>query len=371
MKYILKALKKYGEIILAVLLTFIGIKLINNYKIFVDLFSSLKTIVSPFIIGAVIAYCINPLMKVFEIRLKFSRGLSLLLSFIIIILLTILNIKFLLPGIISNLKTLIEATPSFMSKTMEFIENYITNDTIKYWIQSNNIIDKINANMYTILSTIFTSLLSITSSLAGSLIKWTLGFVISAYYLYDKEHFILYFKKLMYMVLKEDRGNKFIELLNTFDKMIGSYIGIRAVESAIVGLAAFIGLILLDSNFVLLISLFFGVTNMIPYFGPFLGIVFGTLLNVFYGLQKAFFILILLFILQQIDGNWLGPKLSGKTVGIHPVFCIFALAVGGAIYGAIGMLIAVPIAGVIKIYWQKFIDKYEENHPKLKDLVKK
>lgn len=358
-------IKKNLHILVIILLAYIGIKLIDNYSIVADAYKFVMGILSPFILGAVIAYALNPLMVYIEKKLKVSRGISVLLTCIIVILVFTLSIVYLVPGITGNIKNLINSIPDMVASANGWIRENVNS---KFILELTKKFDL--AKTLGVWSTaLFNALLSSLVSVTASIIKWGFALIIAVYYLIYKEIFVKSLKKGIFIIFKNKYGVKILELLHCTDDMMGTYLGVRALESLIVAIACFIGLIFIKSQYIILISVFFGITNMIPIFGPFLGIVFGTILNIFHSPITALVVFIWLFILQQIDGNWLGPKMSGDSVGINPVTCILSLSVGGAVYGMVGMLIAVPIAGVMKIYYERFMKRYDDRHPEIAHMV--
>ncbi len=358
-------IKKNLHILVIILLAYIGIKLIDNYSIVSDAYRFVMGILSPFILGAVIAYALNPLMVYIEKKLKVSRGISVLLTCIIVILVFTLSIVYLVPGITENIKNLINSIPYMVSSANGWIGDNVNSEFVLELTKKFDLAKTLGAWSTTLFNALLSSLVSVTASI----IKWGFALIIAVYYLIYKEIFVKSLKKGIFIIFKNKYGVKILELLHCTNDMLGTYLGVRALESLIVAIACFIGLIFIKSQYIILISVFFGVTNMIPIFGPFLGIVFGTMLNIFHSPITALVVFIWLFVLQQIDGNWLGPKMSGDSVGINPVTCILSLSVGGAVYGMVGMLIAVPIAGVMKIYYERFMKRYDDRHPEIAHMV--
>ncbi len=358
-------IKKNLHILVIILLAYIGIKLIDNYSIVSDAYRFVMGILSPFILGAVIAYALNPLMVYIEKKLKVSRGISVLLTCIIVILVFTLSIVYLVPGITENIKNLINSIPYMVSSANGWIGDNVNSEFVLELTKKFDLAKTLGAWSTTLFNALLSSLVSVTASI----IKWGFALIIAVYYLIYKEIFVKSLKKGIFIIFKNKYGVKILELLHCTNDMLGTYLGVRALESLIVAIACFIGLIFIKSQYIILISVFFGVTNMIPIFGPFLGIVFGTILNIFHSPITALVVFIWLFVLQQIDGNWLGPKMSGDSVGINPVTCILSLSVGGAVYGMVGMLIAVPIAGVMKIYYERFMKRYDDRHPEIANMV--
>ena len=176
------------------------------------------------------------------------------------------------------------------------------------------------------------------------------GLIISIYILFDKEKFKGISRKLTYIAFKEKWANNIIELFKTVNNMISLYIGTKAIDSLIIGAISLIGLILFKSPYAMLIAIIVTITNMIPYFGPFLGMIPPFLINLFYDPKRALWILVFLILLQQFDAWFLEPKLVGGKVGLSPFLLILGITIGGSLFGIWGMLLASPITAVIKIY---------------------
>lgn len=358
-------IKKHLYIVIIILIGYIGIKLIDNYSIFFNIYEKAMKILTPFIIGAIIAYLLNPLVKLLEKKCKLSRGLSILVTFIIVILIFTLSIVYIVPGVTSNIKGLINTIPDMMNVAQDWIRTHFNSALALKLTQKFDIVQAFGHWSSTLFNTVLNSILSVTASI----LNLVFASIIAAYYLFYKEIFIKGTRKWLFMIFKEKWAKRILEFSHSVNYMLGTYLWVRTIESTIIAIACAIGLIFIKSEYIILISVFFGITNMIPYFGPLLGILFGALLNLFFDPIKAVIVLIWLFILQQIDGNWLGPKMSASSVGVNPVTCLLALAIGGSLYGIVGMVICIPIAGAIKIYYERFCAKYNLAHPETVDLI--
>ena len=167
------------------------------------------------------------------------------------------------------------------------------------------------------------------------------------------------------MILKEEKGTKLIDLVRTYHEMIGKYIGTKAIDSAIIGVLAFLGLMLLDVPYTPLLAIVVGVTNMIPYFGPFVGEVVGAAVGLFVSPTMAITIFVFLLALQQFDAWYLDPKLIGDKVGVKPFYIILAVTIGGGFFGPIGMLLASPTMATINIYYERKVNLFKTKNKNL------
>ncbi|WP_027634642.1 AI-2E family transporter [Clostridium hydrogeniformans] len=351
-------IEKYLDIIIAVVIGYVLVKFIDNYSYFFQEISSVVKIVSPFIYAFIIAYILNPLMSFFERRLKLKRIYSLILTYTMIIGLIILLAIYFIPELVTSILDMIKNAPQFMTDFQGWVDNILKHEDVQNIKQYLNfdtsfITSKGTTIVINILNTFMERILSFTNII----IKWVFGFIISIYVLADKERFIKAIKKITIFIFKEKNGNNIIKLVSNLDRMIGVYIGIKAIDSMIIGIIAFIGLSILGSPYVLVLALVVGITNMIPYFGPFIGMSVAFIINIFISPFKALLVLVFLFLLQQFDGWYLDPKLIGGKVGLSPFLIILAVTIGGGLYGVLGMILAVPIMAVVKIYLDKLLNK--------------
>lgn len=353
---------RYLDLVIAIIVAYIGIKIVNNYTFFFSIVNKFFSIISPFIFAVIIAYILNPIMKFFEKRFKLKRGLSIMCTYILLIGLLSIIIIYLIPKISSNILDIAKNIPYFANETQIWFQNLLKSEGIKSIMDStggfNFDLNFITTKLSGISMSILNAFVDKTVSFTSQFIKWIFGFLVSIYILNDKEKFISITKKSVYMILKEKNADKVIRFSKNIHYMIGMYIGIKAIDSLIIGVMAFIGLAIIKSPYSLLIALVVGITNMIPYFGPFIGMLVAFMINIFFSPVKAFIALIFLFLLQQFDAWYLDPKLIGGKVGLSPFLVIFAVTLGGGIYGPIGMVLAVPIVAVIKIYADRLFEKY-------------
>lgn len=353
----------YFKIILVVIASYISIKLIDNMPDVMTTLDTIITVLSPFILAFIIAYILNPVVNLFNKKFKVSRGLSIVITYLLFVILIGLALTYLFPKLYSSLVDLINSIPEFT----DYIQNLYTeiisklkipegmNSYLPFSTDSSKIISSIGV----IISSLSNWLLNVAINLTSSLINLVFGFLISIYVLLDKDNFLQASGKVTRVIFGKHIGNSLIRFVKILNDKIGTYVGIKAVDSLIIGVLAFIGLTIMKSDYVLLLSVVVGITNMIPYFGPFIGMVIGFFVNLFLSPMKAVFVLIYLFILQQFDAWYLDPKLIGNKVGLSPFLVILGVTIGGAIYGPIGMILGSPVISVIKIYLTKLIKRYE------------
>ncbi|CAG7839793.1 Putative transport protein YhhT [Clostridium haemolyticum] len=343
---------KYLDIIIAVLVSFIGIQLIINYKVILKILGDIINILMPFIVAFVIAYILNPIMKFIEKNLKVNRTIGVLFTYILIIILITIFSMTVIPKVFNSGMDMVNKMPEFAQRMYLWVSGHISSKFVNSGSGSlvrdnaGKWIEKFSSMSSAWLAVALNQIVSTTASL----INVIFGLIISIYMLYDKEKFKQNSKNLVYILLGNRSGNKLINVARNVDEMVGTYIGIKAIDSFIIGIICLIGLMLFKCPYVLIISIIVMITNMIPYFGPFMGMIPPFLINVFYDPKKAFGILIFLVLLQQFDAWILEPKLVSDRVGVSPFLVILGITVFGSLFGIIGMLLASPIMAVLNIY---------------------
>lgn len=359
---------KYRDILIFSLIGIIGFKLIDNYEFFFGFIKKSLSIVSPFIYALIFAYVLNPVMMLFEKRLKVKRGLALILTYLLISGLIVIAVVYLVPSIVNSIISITSEVPRYMEMLQGWINIAIKNENLHGIIQDTGLLEYL-ASMSSKFGSILISLLnnSVSSivSITTNVVKVGFGFLISIYILLDKEKVIKETKTITYMIVKEKIGDKIVEWIRIYHKMIGLYIGTKAVDSVIIGFIALVGLIILDAPYAILIALIVTITNMIPYFGPLVGEVVGAFIGVFVSPMMAIMIFVFLFMVQQFDAWYLDPKLIGDKVGVRPLYIILAVTIGGGFFGPIGMLLGSPTMATISILYEQMVTAFRAKNDSL------
>jgi len=187
------------------------------------------------------------------------------------------------------------------------------------------------------------------------------GLIVAVYLLYKKEMFLAQFKKIIYSVFKKSAADNIIKISGETHKIFGGFITGKILDSAIIGVLCFIGTYFLKIPFPLLISVVVGVTNIIPFFGPFIGAIPCAILVLLVDPLKCLTFVVFIFVLQQFDGNILGPRILGDATGLSGFWVIFAIIVGGGLFGFVGMVIGVPAFAIIYILIKRKVSFVLEN----------
>ncbi|MBB6218840.1 putative PurR-regulated permease PerM [Anaerosolibacter carboniphilus] len=351
----------YLRFVPVLLIAFIMFKLVNHPDIIWNGLDFFLSIISPLIWAFAIAYLLNPMMVYFEKRFGIKRIWSILVIYMFFLGITILGITIISPRIIKSISELLAETPRYIARTETQIETWINEfklfDTygVASVIEQNT--DAMIQNIRDYIDLLLTSALSSIIGFTSGLFDLIIGLIISIYLLKDKESFIQSIKRFLYAFMKKEKAEGLITFGNEVDLIFSQYIVGKFIDSFIIGILCFIGLKILNVPYPMLLSTIVGITNMIPYFGPIIGMIPAGIITLFASPIKALWVILFIFILQQFDGLWLGPKILGDKVGLSPFWIILAIIVGGGAFGVLGMFLAVPILAIIKTLLERQVDR--------------
>ncbi|MDK0668109.1 MAG: AI-2E family transporter [Clostridium perfringens] len=340
--------------IILLIFFFINIKDIMNF-----LYKFLG-ILKPFIWGIAIAFILNIPVKLIEKNLgngKFFKGMkrsfSITLTFLFFILAITLFILFVIPQLLSSISTLMNSIPEYLSQFEKFLEvNAINNSQSQVMMQ--NIINEL-LNMWKeilkvtsqIVGTSLGYLLDFTLGITYGVINFFLSLILAIYMLASKEILISQLKLIIYAFVSKNKADRIIELGKMCNEMFSKFILGQCTEALVIGVLCFIGMIILKMPYALLISVVIGVTALIPVFGAFLGTIPSAFIILIMDPIKALWFIIFIIVLQQLEGNLIYPRVVGSSIGLSALWVMFAMIVGGSLFGIIGMLIGIPIFGVV------------------------
>ncbi|MDD3895515.1 MAG: AI-2E family transporter [Bacilli bacterium] len=334
----------------------------------------------PFIIGFVFAYLLNPIVDFFQNKLflnsikkiklkddkklKISRYSSIFLTFIIVIIILVLSFDFIIPELLKSLEILIVNIPIYLEQIKNYLLGLIDNHKDLENIILNNY-DAINSSLVNTINNNFLPKIEewvvlFSNGLFGLikvLYNTVLGFIISIYFLLDKENFQAQLKKVLYALFSVKKANSIIDSARYTDKIFGGFIMSKLTICLILALVTFIFLTIFNFPYAIIIALLVGITNIIPYFGPFIGGIPSALIILLQDPSKFWLLIIYLVAIQQIEGYYLEPKIMGMKTGIKSFWVLFAIIIFGGAFGLVGMIIGVPIFAIIYAYMGKKLNK--------------
>lgn len=377
-------MKQYIIIALVIFITFCCCTLfffmIYRYNGFTDFWKNLGVILQPITIGIVIAYLLNPIMKFLEKHLihflkprmkngnkvkKTARAAAIAGSLLFLVMIVVLLLAAIIPSISQSIQSMVTKLPEEISNLSDWIDD-VTNgntevsDMVEEAVKKGT--DAIENFWQTdVLTKVQTYLTSITSGVIYGVklvLNILIGLIISVYVMASKETFAGQAKKMIYAIFKPVRANIIVETVRKSNEIFGGFISGKILDSAIIGVIAYIVLAIMKMPDSILIAVIVGVTNIIPFFGPFIGAIPSFVIIVLQDPMKGIYFLIFIVILQQIDGNIIGPKILGDSTGLSSFWVVFAIMVFGGLWGFPGMLLGVPIMAVIYYIVQRSISYF-------------
>lgn len=356
--------KKYSTIavyaFLVICASTVFYSLINKANEVTEKLSWMMSTIQPFIIGFVIAYLLNFILvfiekKIFVFKLadklnkKTKRGISVLFTYIFTFLLLYLFGEFVVPQVIDSITGLVNDIPTYvanLSKLLDEISKNVNIDKQYLDLAIDKWQDFINYTI-TFISNLLPVLGSMVTATLSSIWNIVLGLVVSIYLLLDKEKFCGLSKKITYALLSKENANLVVKLTHRSNDTFGKFISGKIIDSAIIGVLTFIILTIFKMPYTILVSVIIGITNIIPFFGPFFGAIPSFIIIMFASPVKALWFLVIILIIQQLDGNIIGPKILGDSIGISAFWILFSLLVAGKLLGLVGMIIGVPLFAII------------------------
>lgn len=334
-------------------------------------------ILAPVIDGIVLGYLMTPVLNTIERKIvkpmfkKLNinhkktqrRMISIIITLFVIITLIYSFFSVVIPQIGKSINTIIEQFPNYVNTVEVWISKLLQDNPVieknatdiinKYFNDIEKFVEaKVMPQLNGLIRTISMSAYSILKGFWNLII----GFIISVYILSGKETFAAQAKKLTYAFLPKETSNRLISNVRFANQTFGGFFVGKIVDSIIIGLICFIGTTIIGTPFPVLISVIIGVTNIIPFFGPFLGAIPSILLILLVDPMQALYFLIFVFVLQQADGNIIGPKILGDSTGLSSFWVIFAITLFGGLWGVFGMIVGVPIWAVVFAFMKSLIE---------------
>ena len=377
--YLYGMLAGFGAISLSILFFF----LIYRFQGFGDAISKLTGILMPFIYGAVIAYLLKPVCNCVEDFLRrllpekmgtVANMLAVTVSLLFGILVVYALIMMIVPQLITSVTTLYYTARNNLNdfvdwashqeiiasnqKLLDFIETSYDNlqDTL-----DNIVRTKLVPSMQSLLSGAALGVMSFVTFLKNIII----GVIVSVYLLASRKKFGQQCKMILYSLIKPRWADIILEEILYADKMFGGFINGKILDSAIIGVLCYIACLIFKFPSALLVSVIIGVTNVIPFFGPFIGAIPATLLILIQNPIKALWFVLFVLVLQQVDGNIIGPKILGNTTGLSSFWVLFAILLFGGLWGFVGMIVGVPLFAVIYDVIKKLVIHGLQRHQEL------
>ena len=323
----------------------------EGLKYYLDIIS---LALQPVIVGIVIAYVICPVAKFLERQFRRGKWLSraarpLAVLFTLLFVIGILGLfcALILPQVVESIRSLVVDLPEMLEVQLARLESYLKEDSdaaeaVMQMITSVEtfLMMFIKENLFAAVSNVAGSVLSVGSAIVNLVVS----IVVTVYLLLDRERYLGQCRKLFYAVSRNKRFNRAVmEVLHQADQIFSGFISGKLLDSLIVGVICFACLTVLKMPYALLVSVIVGVTNIIPMFGPFIGAIPSAFLILLVSPSKCIVFLIFIIILQQLDGNVIGPRILGNSTGLSAFYVTVAMMLFGKLMGFVGMIVGVPL----------------------------
>lgn len=333
--------------------------------------SKVWQVLLPIVYGLVFAYLMNPIVKTVERWLlrfkwmeKYARVVGVLCALLVVFAVIVALCNMMLPELYKSIRDLITDIPTRLETALDAVNHMIGDNTtmdalakgaieegsnmLENWLKTD-LLAKTNDVMVFLTDGVF--------NVVGVLIDLLVGLVVSVYVLFSKEKFAGQCKKIIYAVMKPKKANGLLHVAKKSHEIFCGFLVGKILDSLIIGVLCFIGLTIIRMPYALLVSVIVGVTNVIPFFGPFIGAVPSVLLVALTDPIKGVYLAIFILALQQLDGNVIGPKILGESTGLSAFWVVFSISLGGGLFGFAGMIMGVPTFAVIYYLVETIIEK--------------
>lgn len=356
-------------------------QIVGNYESFSEGVGTIKTIISPFIYGFVMAYLLSPIYNatvrgLYKLLGKYFKNKQRLFSFCklvasIVAVVCLIGavaglIALIVPQVIESLTGILKSLPQRLTQLSALFNDTTSKmDNKRLAMKMSEIYAQVQTNLIELAQT---KLLPGMGTLVGqvstqviltlkTMMNVMIGVMACVYMLNSKERFQGQFKKVILATLPKEKAEAVFDFAKFTNRTFGGFINGKIIDSIIIGIICFILMKIFGFPYPILISAIIGITNVIPFFGPFIGAIPAAIIILLVSPIHALYFLILIFILQQVDGNIIGPAILGNTTGIASFWVLFSIVIGGGLFGFIGMVLGVPVFAIIYYYFSRSINK--------------
>lgn len=331
---------------------------LNNFSMIGAFLTRIFKVLAPFLLGGVIAFILNiPMSKIencLKKRIKGEGGvvvrtISIFLSLLIFVAIIAFVALLLIPEFVENIKTLITNIPGLIDKfeafVLDLLDKYpdVQTQLEQIFSESGNM----NEVVTNILNYCVNGAIGFISSFVSGFVTFFTAIIFSIYILSQKEYLLRGAKKLLYVTIDKRKADKVVEIGKMANDTFSKFISGQCMEAVILGVIMFAAFILCRFPYALMIAVLTAVTALIPIFGAMIAMAIGAILIAITNPLQAIIFIVVFQLVQQIEGNFIYPKVVGKSVGLSPMWTLLAITVGGNLFGIVGMLIGLPLASIL------------------------
>ena len=349
----------YG--LMFVLGTILLVRIVGSFNNTVKLLGQALQVIAPFLVGAFIAFILYPLVRFFYRNLfkntlhmksdKLSKWLSILVTYVIAIGVIAILMVFILPQLYTSITDIVDRLPVWYNNLTTMVDNFENRHADLGFIDYNlinehltSLYPKIISYLTDTLANLLPYVVNTSMAIVKGVVNLIISIMVSVYMISDHKNIFYQFKKLLYAVFPKQAADTARAICRESTNIFLKFMYGKAIDSVIIGIICFVCMNIFKFPYTVLISVIVGITNMIPYFGPYIGGVLGGIIIVIVNPVQVIFFAVMILVIQQFDGLFLGPKILGDSTGLKPLWVIFAIVVGGAM---LGMFLGVPTMAVI------------------------
>lgn len=332
-----------------------------------DFFPVIKKAFNPVVLGFVIAYFLDPIVRTITkiSKGKMKRGFAILISVIVVISMIVLFGAILIPSVIQSAEDIVikiegyltsgEFNVQVLERLVNQVDNKIVLEVVTY---INESLKEILLKVGELSTYLVKGIVTVAQTTLTSIVNIFMAFVIGLYMLGDKKDLLRRIKKLNYAINNKETADALYDVVKKSDEIFSSFFIGKIIDSAIIGSLCFVIMWIFKIPNAPAIGFIIGITNIIPYFGPFIGAIPAILVTIASGTgSQVLIVLIIILVLQQLDGLIIGPKILGDKVGVGAFWIIVSVTVGGSLFGLVGMFVGVPVVVLIKTLIEEYVEK--------------
>ena len=352
---------------------FINIKSVGN------VFGSTMAMLKPFLIAICIAFVLNIPMKFYEEKVldkiikqpKKRRPLAIILTIITIIAIVVGLVLFIIPQLVESGATLVKNIPDYVKTLEMFISEHFSTTEVfdELWNQVLSMGENIIKVVGQVTGSLVSQLVDITVGVTSTIINFFMGILIAIYILLSKEKLGIQAKKMLYAFFDRGKADKVMEVASISHNKFSKFITGQCIEAVLLGGLCFIGMTIFSMPYALLVSTIIGVTALVPIFGALIGTIPAAFIIFMVEPMTAVWFVILIVVIQQIEGNLIYPMVVGNSIGLSAIWVLLAITVGGSTFGILGILIGIPLFGVLYTLLSTITNsKLKEKNIKVEDI---
>lgn len=349
----------FKKITLLLVIAFILLLIVLNFSYIANSVKGFVVVLQPILLGAVIAFVLNKPMRTLNniylritknrISEKSASSLSLITTYLSFFILIAALLTFVLPQLSESVQLLYDNMDEYLSNSQDKLDQLVEFLRLEQLELRDlkTIISDLPEAVNNAFSGILPGVFNFATGLIGSIVNIVLGLIISIYILSDKKHLLVQMNKILDAYMKSNSKDTFIRVIKLSNDTFSNFVVGQLTEAMILSILTFIGMLIFGFEYALLISVMIGITSIIPIVGAFIGLIPSTFILLIVNPSQAFWFLIFIIVLMQIEGNFIYPKVVGGSIGLPALWVLSALIIGGGLFGILGMLIGIPFTSII------------------------